>query len=51
MCEDFTLNFGGKRTGCCVTTTRILTLSFPQENFDQHQHNLLFSVCLIEDET
>jgi hypothetical protein len=26
MCEDFTPNFGDKKTGCCITTTHRLTL-------------------------
>jgi hypothetical protein len=28
MWEDFALNFGNKRTGCCITTTHLLTLLF-----------------------
>jgi hypothetical protein len=30
---DFVPNFGDERTGCCMTTTRRLTLSFSPENF------------------
>jgi hypothetical protein len=28
MCEDFSLNFGDKRTGCSITTTHRPTLPF-----------------------
>jgi hypothetical protein len=31
--EDFAPNFDDKRTGCCITTTHRLTLSFSSENF------------------
>jgi hypothetical protein len=33
MCEDFTPNFGNKRTGCCFMTTHLLTLPFSPRNF------------------
>jgi hypothetical protein len=33
MCEDLTPNFGDKRTGYCIMTTRPLTLPFSTENF------------------
>jgi hypothetical protein len=33
MCEDFALNFGVNRTGCCITTTHHLTLSSSPGNF------------------
>jgi hypothetical protein len=33
MYEDFTLNFGDKRTGCCIMTTHCLSLPFSQGNF------------------
>jgi hypothetical protein len=33
MYEHFALNFGDKRTGCCVTTTHCLTLPFSPGNF------------------
>jgi hypothetical protein len=33
MCEDFTPNFGNKRTGCCITSTHHLTLPFSPGNF------------------
>jgi hypothetical protein len=33
MCEDFTPNFGDKRTGCCILTMHCLTLSFSPGNF------------------
>jgi hypothetical protein len=33
MCEDFNQNFGDKTTGCCITTTHCLTLSFSPGNF------------------
>jgi hypothetical protein len=33
MCEDFTLNFHDKRTGCCFMTTHRLTLLFSPVNF------------------
>jgi hypothetical protein len=61
MCEDFTLNFGDKRTGCCILTTHHLALPFSPGNFSSKtithppptvlgplQH---FSVSLIEDKT
>jgi hypothetical protein len=28
MCEDVAQNFGDERTGCCITTTHLLTLTF-----------------------
>jgi hypothetical protein len=28
MCEDFAQNFGDERTGCCITITHRITLSF-----------------------
>jgi hypothetical protein len=28
MCENFTLNFGNRRTGCCFITMHHFTLSF-----------------------
>jgi hypothetical protein len=33
MCESFASNFGDKTTGCCVTTTRRLTLPFSLGSF------------------
>jgi hypothetical protein len=33
VCEDFAQNFGDKRTGCCITATLHLTLSFSPGNF------------------
>jgi hypothetical protein len=33
ICEHFAPNFGGKRTGCCITTTHHLTLPFSPGNF------------------
>jgi hypothetical protein len=33
MCEDFTLNFSVKTTGCCTTTAHRLTLPFLPGNF------------------
>jgi hypothetical protein len=33
MCEDFDLNFGNKRTGCCIMTMHHLTLPFSPGNF------------------
>jgi hypothetical protein len=39
MCEDFTPNFGDKRTGCCITTTHCLTLPFSPGKFDQKQQD------------
>jgi hypothetical protein len=33
MCEDFALNVGDKRTGCCILTTHRLTLPFPPGDF------------------
>jgi hypothetical protein len=42
MCEDFTLNSGNKRAGCCITTMHHLTLPFsPGIFFYQNQHDLL----------
>jgi hypothetical protein len=32
MFEDFTPNFGNKRTGCCITTTHNLTKQFLTKN-------------------
>jgi hypothetical protein len=57
MCKDFALNFGDKRTECCITTMHCLTLSFSTGNFDQKQQDchppaILFSlVSLTEDKT
>jgi hypothetical protein len=33
ICEDFSPNFGDKRTGCCITTTHSLTRPFSAGNF------------------
>jgi hypothetical protein len=33
VCEDFYPNFGDKWTGCCIMTTRCLTLPFSPGNF------------------
>jgi hypothetical protein len=33
MCKDFTPNFGGRRTGCCIMTTHHLALPFSPGNF------------------
>jgi hypothetical protein len=33
MCEDFALNCGDKRIGCCITTTHFVTLPFSPGNF------------------
>jgi hypothetical protein len=33
MHEDFTPNFGNKRTGCCIMTMHRLTLPFSSGNF------------------
>jgi hypothetical protein len=32
MCEEFTPKFRDKRTGCCITTTHLLTLLFSSGN-------------------
>jgi hypothetical protein len=32
MCEDFALNFGDKRTDCCIITTHCLILPFSPGN-------------------
>jgi hypothetical protein len=55
MCEDFSLNFGDKGTGCCIMTTHRLTLPFSPENFRPKEQDcrspptLLFSLSPIED--
>jgi hypothetical protein len=57
MCEDFTPNFGNKRTGCCIMTKLRHTLPFPQGNFfTKNNKNIIlyppyFFVSLIEDKT
>jgi hypothetical protein len=58
MCENFTLNFGNKSTGCCITTTLCLTLPFPTGIFFTENNmavvpppTLLFSVSPIEVKT
>jgi hypothetical protein len=57
MCEDFAPNFGGKRSGCCITTTHHLTLPFSPGNFGPEitllssPPTILFSVSPIEDKT
>jgi hypothetical protein len=57
MFEDFTKNFGDKRTGCCITTAHRLILPSRQEIFDQKQHEcrpptiVLYSLSSIEDKT
>jgi hypothetical protein len=33
MCEDVTLNFGNKETGCCIMTAHHPTLPFSPGNF------------------
>jgi hypothetical protein len=53
MCLDLALNFGDKRTGYCIMTTR-LTLTFHQGIFDQKHvihHPHYFFVSPIEDKT
>jgi hypothetical protein len=46
MCEDFTSNFGDKKTGCCITHG--LTLAFSPENLhkkhDCRPHPPFFSL-------
>jgi hypothetical protein len=55
MCEDFTPNFDGKRTGCCITTTHRLAFSFSpvlfltKINMTLVAHLPFFSVSPIED--
>jgi hypothetical protein len=45
MCEDFTPNFGDRRTGCCVTTAHHLTLPFfTNNNMIVVPHPLYFSL-------
>jgi hypothetical protein len=60
MCEDFVLNFGGKRAGCCSTTLHHLTLPFFTMEFFFTKNNMTVvphppyspaSVSLIEDKT
>jgi hypothetical protein len=57
MCEDFSPNFGDKRTGCCIMTTYRITLPFspvsflPKTTWLLSPYTLLFSVPLIEDKT
>jgi hypothetical protein len=54
MCEDFTPNFGNKRTGCYITATHHLTFLFHQIIFYQKQHEcypppiLIFSVSRLK---
>jgi hypothetical protein len=54
-CEDCAPNFGDKRTGYCITTTRLFTLPFsPGIFFTKNKMTvvpttLLFSVAPIED--
>jgi hypothetical protein len=57
-CEDFAPNFGGRRTGCCVTTANHLTLPFLTMEFFTKKnvtvpppHPAYFSVFPIEDKT
>jgi hypothetical protein len=38
MCEDFPLNFGDKRTGCCITRTHRLTFPFHKGIFYEKQN-------------
>jgi hypothetical protein len=33
MCKDFALNFGDKRTGCCIIKTHHLSFPFSLGNF------------------
>jgi hypothetical protein len=40
MCKDFALNFGDKRTGCCITATHRLTLHFSPGNFLPKKTNM-----------
>jgi hypothetical protein len=53
--EDFVPNFDDKRTGCCITTTHRLTLTFSPRSFllkitrPPSRTTLLFSVSPIED--
>jgi hypothetical protein len=50
ICEELALNFGDKRTGCCVTATHHQTLPFsPREFLTQNNmtvipHPFYFSV-------
>jgi hypothetical protein len=39
MYEDFAPNFDDKRTGCCITTTHLLTLPFSLGNLGQKQYD------------
>jgi hypothetical protein len=54
--EDFVLNFGDNKTGCCITTAHRLTLPFHEGILGQKQHDchpppaLIFSVSPFEDE-
>jgi hypothetical protein len=41
LCEDFSPNFGGERTDCCITTTCRLTYPFSPGIFDLKQHDSL----------
>jgi hypothetical protein len=57
MFEDFALNFGNKRTDCCITTMNCLRLPFSPENFLTINNDccspptVFFSVAPIEDKT
>jgi hypothetical protein len=46
MCEDFFPNFGDKTTGCCITTTHLLTFPFFTREFltKNDTTTLLFSI-------
>jgi hypothetical protein len=61
MCKDFTMDSGDKRNGCCIMTTRHLTLLFSPGNFYNPPRSTYathltwspatFSISLIEDKT
>jgi hypothetical protein len=65
MCEDFSPNFGDRRTGCCITATHRLKLSFFSREFLTNKNMNVdphppyspdlppcdFSISPIEDET
>jgi hypothetical protein len=40
MCEDFPINFGDKRTDCCITATHYLTSLFTRESLTKNHRTV-----------